>query len=328
MKALLARLKPDLYLTLIVFMVVLASIAPARGEAAVLLQWATRIAIGFVFFFHGARLASEEVRRGLTHWRLHLLVLASTFALFPLLGLALAAAPAWLTPPALAPGVILLCCLPSTVQSSIAFTSIARGDVAAAVAAATASNILGVLITPLLVGLTLHAYGGALTWTSIQAVVLQLLVPFIAGQALRRWIGGWVKARAKVLSWTDRGAILLEVYSAFSAAVVGGLWDKVSAADLARLLALCCLLLGLVLTATTVAARTLGFNKADEIAIVFCGSKKSLASGVPMASVLFPAAMVGPLLLPLMLFHQIQLMVCAVMAQAYAKRRDTPAQSG
>ena len=315
----LRRLKPDWYLVLIFGMVVLATLAPARGAAAPAFEWATKLSIAFVFFLHGARLSREAVVSGMIHWRLHLVVLGSTYALFPLLTVGLAALPAWITPPALAGGIVFLGCLPSTIQSSIGFTSIARGNVAAAVAAASASNLLGVGLTPLLVGLTLHAQGAA-SPSAIQAIVLQLLVPFLAGHLLRPWIGGWVTRQARLLSLADRGSILLVVYTAFSGAVVGGVWAQIGAFDLVRLTVICCGLLAVVLAATWSAARVMRFAKEDEIAIVFCGSKKSLASGVPMAAVLFPPATAGLALLPLMLFHQIQLMACAVIAQRYAKR--------
>jgi len=321
---LLGRVKFDRYLALIILMVVAASLAPARGPAAVGFDWATRVAIGLVFFLHGARLSREAVIGGITHWRLHLVVLAATFVLFPLLCLGLAALPAAITPPALAAGIVFLGCLPSTIQSSIGFTVIARGDVPAAVASASASNLLGIFLTPLLVSLLLHAQGG-ISAGQAWAIVLQLLAPFVAGQALRRWIAPWVKAKAKAVAYIDRGSILLVVYTAFSGAVVEGVWSRVDAADLVRLVLLCCLLLGVVLLATVWAARTFGFSKADEIAIVFCGSKKSLASGAPMAGVLFPAATAGIALLPLMVFHQIQLMACAVIAQRYAHRVEQEA---
>lgn len=322
----LGRLRPDWYLVLILAMVALASVAPARGAAAPAFGLATKIAIGLVFFLHGARLSREAVIGGLIHWRLHLLVLASTFGLFPVLCLGLAALPAWITPPALASGIVFLGALPSTIQSSIGFTVIGRGNVAAAVAAASASNLLGVALTPLIVAMTLHARGAA-SPHAVQAIVLQLLAPFLAGQVLRRWIGGFVAANAAWLSKIDRGSILLVVYTAFSGAVVGGVWRMIGALDLARLLALCAVLLGLVLLATWSTARALRFAKPDEIAIVFCGSKKSLAAGVPMAGVLFPGPAAGVALLPLMVFHQIQLMACAVIAQAYAKRQDIEAET-
>jgi sodium/bile acid cotransporter 7 len=317
----LSRLKVDTYLLLILGMVVLASVLPARGAAAPAFEWITKIAIGLVFFLHGARLSREAVIGGLTHWRLHLVVLSSTFVLFPLLCLGLTALPASITPPALASGIVFVGCLPSTIQSSIGFTVIARGNVPAAVAAASASNLLGILLTPVLVGLLLHAQG-AVSASSAWAIVLQLLVPFLAGQGLRRWIGGWIAERSRALSIIDRGSILLVVYTAFSSAVVGGVWSKISGLDLFRLLALCAVLLAAVLAATWFTARRLRFATPDEIAIVFCGSKKSLASGVPMAGVLFPAATAGLVLLPLMVFHQIQLMACAVIAQRYANRPD------
>jgi sodium/bile acid cotransporter 7 len=320
----LSRLKIDRYLLLIIGMVAAASVLPARGQAAVGFDWATKIAIGLVFFLHGARLSREAVIGGITHWRLHLVVLGATFGLFPLLCLGLAALPAQITPPALAGGIVFLGCLPSTIQSSIGFTVIARGNVAAAVAAASASNLLGILITPVLVSLLMHRQG-AISAHSAWAIVLQLLAPFLAGQVLRRWIGGFVARHATLLQRIDRGSILLVVYTAFSGAVVEGVWSQIDALDLARLLALCALLLAAVLASTWFVARTLGFSKPDEIAIVFCGSKKSLASGVPMAGVLFPAATAGLALLPLMLFHQIQLMACAVIAQRYANRADEAA---
>ncbi len=277
---LLSRLKIDKYLLLIISMVVAASFLPARGEPAVWFGWATKIAIGLVFFLHGARLSREAVIGGLTHWRLHLLVLAATFALFPLLCLGLAALPPGIMPPALAGGIVFLGCLPSTIQSSIGFTVIARGNVAAAVAAASASNLLGIVLTPILVGLLLHAKG-AISAGSAWAIVLQLLAPFVAGQLLRRWIGGWVARHVRLVQVVDRGSILLVVYTAFSSAVVEGVWSQIGALDLVRLLILCAILLAAVLGATFFAARALSFSKPDEIAIVFCGSKQSGQTWTP-----------------------------------------------
>ena len=321
------RLKLDWYLILIVLMGAAATVAPVRGDAALAMGWVTKAAIALVFFLHGARLSREAVVRGLTHWRLHLVVLTATFAAFPLLTLGLAALPAWITPPELAVGLVFLGCLPSTIQSSIGFTAIARGNVAAAVAAASASNLLGIALTPVLVGALLHAQG-VVDASSVQAIVLQLLVPFVAGQALRRWVGPWITARARVLSWVDRGAILLVVYTAFSGAVVEGGWSRLSALDLLRLLVLCTVLLAAILLLTVAAARLLRFDKADEIAVVFCGSKKSLASGAPMAAALFPAAAAGVAMIPLLVFHQLQLMACAAIAQRYAVRPDNAGDPG
>lgn len=319
MSARAGRFRPDGYLILLFAMVGAATLAPATGQAAALLGWATKLAIAFVFFLHGARLSREAVVKGLTHWRLHLVVLLATYALFPVVCLGLAA----LGPTELAAGIVFLGCLPSTIQSSVGFTAIARGNVAAAVAAASASNLLGVALTPLLVAALLHA-DGSISAASIWTIVLQLLAPFVAGQLLRPLVGGWVAKQAKLLSLADRGAILLVVYVAFSSAVAEGVWSRLGVQDLILLVLLSSGLLALVLALTWAAARALRFDKPDEIAIVFCGSKKSLASGVPMAAALFPAAAAGVLLIPLMIFHQLQLMACAWIAQRYAAREGAP----
>ncbi|MEP6966595.1 MAG: bile acid:sodium symporter family protein [Pseudomonadota bacterium] len=316
----LQRLTPDPYIIAILAMVLLASLAPVRGDASIVFSLATKAAIALLFFLHGARLSRAAVLAGLTHWRLHLTIIAATFVLFPLLGLATQALPAAVLPGSLAAGVLVLCCLPSTVQSSIAFTSLARGNVAAAVCAASASNLLGIFITPALIAVTLGARGAGFSISEVRAVALQLLLPFAAGQLARPWIEGWMARRHRLVGLVDRGSILLVVYGAFSAAVVQGIWRQVSALQIAELIVVCAALLATVLGVTVLFARAAGFAKADEIAIVFCGSKKSLASGVPMAGILFPPAGVGLLVLPLMIFHQLQLMACAVIARRYGAR--------
>jgi sodium/bile acid cotransporter 7 len=312
----------DPFLLLLVSTVAIASLLPCRGEGATVFGWITNAAITLLFFLHGAKLSREAVVAGIGHWRLHLLVAASTFVLFPILGLAVRALGRGWIDPNMTAGVLFLCLLPSTVQSSIAFTSIARGNVPAAVCSATLSNVAGIFITPLLVGVFLgaRASGGGVNLHSIEAIALQLLLPFIAGHLSRPLTGAFLTRYKTIVSKVDRGSILLVVYTAFSAAVVEGLWKKLSAGDIALVLVLDAVVLAVALVCTTIAARSLGFSKEDEISIVFCGSKKSLASGVPMAGVLFPAAAVGPIIVPLMLFHQMQLMVCAVMARRYAAR--------
>jgi sodium/bile acid cotransporter 7 len=317
-------LAPDRYVLAILGMVALASVLPVRGAAAGDLALVTKLVIALLFFLHGAKLSREAVVAGITHWRLHLVILAATFALFPLLGLAAARLPAFILPPTLAAGLLFLCCLPSTVQSSIAFTSVARGNVAAAVCAASASNLLGIFITPVLVAVTLGVRGGGSPLGEAEAIALQLLAPFAAGQVARFWIAGWMKRHARLVGLVDRGSILLVVYGAFSEAVVRGIWSEVSIVQILLLMVICGALLAIVLALTALAARRLGFDTADEIAIVFCGSKKSLATGVPMAGILFPPASVGLIVLPVMLFHQLQLMACAVIAQRYAARAKEP----
>lgn len=319
----LPRLNLDGFTMALAATVGLATLLPIRGEAAEGMHWLADAAIALLFFLHGARLPREEVVAGVAHWRLHLLILSLTYVAFPLIGvLVVATMPPSLLPPALAVGVQFLCLLPSTVQSSIAFTSMARGNVAAAVCSSTLSNIGGILVTPLLVALFLKVQGAgqgaALSLDTIGTIAAQLLLPFVLGQLLRPWVGGWAARHKTLLKFTDRGSILLVVYLAFSEAVANGLWHQVPLPSLAVLVAIDGVILAVFLGGTTLLARRLGFSRGDEAAIVFCGSKKSLVSGVPMAGVLFSPATAGLVLLPVMLFHQIQLMACAVLARRYA----------
>jgi sodium/bile acid cotransporter 7 len=319
----LRRLLPDRFTCALLLTVLLASVLPCRGSAVRAFDLLTDAAIMLLFFLHGAKLSRQAVMAGLTHWRLHLCVLASTFILFPLLGLLLKPLLLPLVTPALYVGVLFLCTLPSTVQSSIAFTSMARGNVPAAVCAASASSLLGIFITPLLVGLMINTQGhGGMSWDALGAIMLQLLLPFVAGQVAQRWIGGWVQRHRPLVGLVDQGSILLVVYTAFSAAVLQGLWKQLPLPVLGGLLIVDAVLLAVALLSTRWAARALGFGRDDEITIVFCGSKKSLASGVPMAKVLFAGHPLGMIVLPVMLFHQIQLMTCAVLARRYARRLD------
>ncbi len=196
-------------------------------------------------------------------------------------------------------------------------SALARGNVAAAICAGSFSSLVGIVVTPLLAGLVLHGNGGGFSADALLSIVCQLLLPFVAGQLLRRRTGGFLTRHRKLLGLVDRGSILLVVYTAFSAGMVEGIWHQVSGPRLLCLLGVEAVLLVVMLTATSYGAKWLGFPRADRIAITFAGSKKSLAAGLPMAGVLF-GAQAGLAVLPLMLFHQVQLMVCAVLAKRYA----------
>ncbi|MFJ3924707.1 bile acid:sodium symporter family protein [Streptomyces sp. NPDC090022] len=308
----------DPYVLALLATVGLAALLPARGPAATVADGAATGAVALLFFLYGARLSTREALDGLRHWRLHLTVLAATFVLFPLLGLAARAlVPALLTPP-LYSGLLFLCLVPSTVQSSIAFTSMARGNVPAAVCAGSFSSLAGILLTPLLAAALLGGDGGGFSLDSLLEILLQLLLPFLAGQFLRRWTGGFLLRHKPVLGLVDRGSILLVVYAAFSAGMVAGIWHQVGVARLGALMLVEAALLTVMLLVTWYGARRLGFGREDRIAIQFAGSKKSLAAGLPMASVLF-GAQAALAVLPLMLFHQMQLMVCAVLARRRAQ---------
>jgi sodium/bile acid cotransporter 7 len=314
----LRRLIPDPFLLLLIGTVLLATVLPARGGFATFVGWLSTATVVALFFFHGAKLAREQVIAGLIHWRLHLTILASTFVFFPLIGLAgMKAFPA-LLPADLWIGILFICALPSTVQSSIAFVSMARGNVPAAIASASASQMLGIVLTPLLMGVLAGSHGGAGGIEGVAKVALQIFVPFLAGHLLRPWIGGFVSRNKAIIGYTDRSTILIAVYGAFSAAVLEGLWHKLPPASFAVLFVADAVLLAIALTGTWAAGRLFGFAREDRIALQFCGTKKSLVQGVPMAKVLFAPSVAGVILLPLMLFHQMQLMACAYIARRYA----------
>jgi sodium/bile acid cotransporter 7 len=319
------RFLPDNFMLLLVAMVVVATVFPCRGVWADVFHGLTTASIALLFFMHGAKLSREAIVAGATHWRLHLLVFGCTFAMFPVLGLALRPLLEPLVTPGLYAGVLFMCALPATVQSAIAFTAIARGNVSAAVCSASASSLLGIVVSPLLIGAMLSRHGAAASPDALRAIVLQLLLPFVAGQVARRWIIGWIARHAVAVGAVDRNSVLLVVYTAFSEAVVQGLWHQIPLPALAGLVLVCALMLALALLGTTQLARRLGFGREDEIAIVFCGSKKSLAAGISMARVLFAGHAVGMVVLPVMLFHQLQLMVCAVLARRYAAQPGSDA---
>jgi sodium/bile acid cotransporter 7 len=296
-----------------------------RGEPADVLDAATLAAIFALFFLHGVRLPREALTSGAADWRLHAAILGLTFAVFPAVGLLLSIALPGLLSAGLWTGFLLLSALPSTVQSSIAYTSMARGDVAGAVAAAAFSNLLGVFLTPLLVVAMLGAEGASVTTGGIVRILLLLFAPFLIGHALRPWLMRPVGARPGLTRLVDKGTILLAVYGAFSAATAAGIWSRVPPGEIAILTGLCLLLLAIVLGA----AWSLGslFPKESRAAILFCGSVKSLASGAPMARILFPGAAAGLVILPIMIFHSVPLIVCAWIAArlgADADGEDAP----
>jgi sodium/bile acid cotransporter 7 len=314
-------LKIDRFTLMLMGTLLLATFLPASGSLVPKVDFAGKALVILLFFVHGAKMPREAIVGALGQWKLQLLVLMATFALFPLIGVGLGPLSGGLISPALYTGVLFLCCLPSTVQSSIALTSVARGNVPAAVCAAAASNLAGVVLTPLLTGLLL-ASSSAISMDAVWAIIGLILIPFTAGQLLHGWLGGWIAKHKMLTTIVDRGAILVMVYSAFGKAVTGGLWQTVSGVDIAMLVVVCLLILGVVVLVLRGAAWATGLSRPDEATLVFCGSVKSLATGVPMANVLFPAATAGAIVLPLMMFHTVQLIVGAFLARAYERKAN------
>ena len=306
----------DPFIIIMLGLVALASVLPVRGQPAKVAEILTNCAITLLFFLHGAKLSRASIIEGVTNWKLQLVVFGCTFILFPILGLLLQLGLSGPVSPLVMSGILFVCLLPSTVQSSIAFTGMAGGNIASAVCSASLSNFLGIFLTPVLVALLMHQSAN-FAWSSVEKIALQLLLPFILGHLARPLLVGLLTAHKMLVSRVDRTSILMVVYTAFSASVVQGIWKVVRWTDIAIIFALSAILLSAVMGIAFVAGRAFGFSKPDRIAILFCGSKKSLASGVPMASTLFPSATLGVMVLPLMIFHQLQLIVCSFIASRY-----------
>lgn len=309
----------DPFLLLILISAGIGYVLPVEGTAATTLDWVTKAAIFALFLGYGARLSAAEAWAGLKHWRLHGTILTCTFVLFPLIGIGLLHLPWYGTELAL--GLAFLTLVPSTVQSSITFTSLARGNVAGAIVSATTSNLLGVVLTPLLVMAILPTTGAApIGWEAFVAVMVQLLLPFILGQCSRPWTAEFMARHKARLKWLDQAVICLVVYGAFSDFRVTGV--QVGLSEFSIMLVLCLVVLVFMLLLTNQVAQWLRFPRDDRVAIVFCGTKKSLATGVPMATVLFAGQPVGLIVFPLMVFHMLQLVACSIVAQRWATRTN------
>lgn len=311
----------DWFLLGIILFALLGSFLPAPMVLMPAVDWAAKIMIGVLFFLYGVRLRPDQTIAGLKHWCLHATILSYTYILFPLLGLLIGLASPTIISPETYRGLLWICLLPSTVQSSINFTSIARGNVAGAIVSASTSNLLGVFITPLLALALMGTTGLHVAPSSILDISAQILLPFILGQLSRRWTADFVYRHPK-LKYFDQASIFVVVYRAFSQGMHEGIWQRTSLPDLLMILVFTTVILVFVLWVTWWGAGLLGFSRADQIAIQFCGSKKSLATGVPMASVIFASSGVGLIVLPLMIFHQVQLMACGALASHYSRKSE------
>lgn len=315
----------DTFTLLLLGAIVLASVLPVTGQAADWLASAGSLTVALLFFFHGAALSREQIVAGATHWRLHILITCLTFVFFPLAVLPINSLSAWIPewmPRDLGLGFLYLGVLPSAVSSSIAYTAMARGNVPAAICSAAASNVFGMMLTPFLLLLVVSTSGAAdfSVTEALKDILLMLLLPFALGHAMRPWLGGYLARNETLMTRYDQCVIWLIVYSAFSHSVESGLWDNLPAQAVALAVALCLGLLGLFMWIARWLVRRLGFSLEDEAAVVFCGSKKSLASGLPMAKVLFSGHPgFGMIVLPIMCYNQIQVIVGAMLAQKYRR---------
>ena len=311
----LKRLGIDAYMLLLLATVLAGIILPAQGASADVLGHVTYWAVSLLFFLYGAKLDPRGVRDGFLNWRLQGLTFGATFVIFPIFGLIIAAVVAPVLGATLALGLLFLAVLPSTVQSSIAFTSIAQGNVAGAICAASVSNLVGVFLTPALVALLLHADGGGVRIEAIVKIGVQILLPFVVGQVLRPIVGRLVQRHKVITQVVDRGSILLIVYAAFSASTVAGLWADIPLATLVILLFVIVIFLAVVMGAMVLIGKISKMPYPDRTALFYCGATKSLASGLPIATALFASDQIGAIVLPLMMYHMLQLLVSAYLSQ-------------
>lgn len=315
------RAKVDPFIVALLATALVGTFLPARGQGLDVLTDASRVVLGFLFFLYGARLSTSETLAGLRHWRLHVMILVITFVAFPALGLAAHQLQGHGIDAGLADGILFLCLVPTTVQSCVVFTRVARGNEAGTVVSASLSSIVGVFLTPLLVSL-LMAANAQVDAASIVRIVLQILVPFVLGQVLRPWVGGWVERHDGPLKLYDRGSILVIVYLAFSEGARAHVWSKVTVPEALVVVAVCAALLAVALVGSWWFSGLVGFDRADRVSVLFAGSNKSLAAGLPIATVLFSGGQLALLILPLMAYHQLQLITCAVVSGRMS--RTTP----
>ena len=324
-----ARFLPDRYVSLLILSAVLGFLLPELGasDGPLHLGLVTKLGISLVFFLHGANLAPESLAAGVKNWKVHVLIQATTFALFPILGGILFVALDGVMSDSLRLGFFFLAALPSTISSSVAMTAIAKGNVPVAVFNATLSGLLGLVLTPAMVSLVTAT--GVMQFSLLDAmgnIALMLLAPFAIGQLVRPLIKQAVIKHKSILSLLDRGVILLIVFTSFATSTAGGIWTRFSVGEIVATVALVLVLLAIAFAMTVWLSRRLKLPLEDEAAAVFCGSTKSLANGAPIAQILFAGSpLLGVILLPLMLYHQLQLVGCAILAQRYSKQIDTMA---
>jgi sodium/bile acid cotransporter 7 len=320
----LKRVVTDWFLCGMLLAVWLAWLFPTFGASggAMHAGLVTNIGVFVVFFLHGMNLSSEQIRHGLQNWRLHVMVQAFTFVVFPLLWLACDKTVGAFIPGTLMVGFLYLAALPSTISSSVALTGSAGGNVPAAILNASLSSVLGIFITPFLCALVVgDGSGGIDLGETLLDLCAMLLLPLVLGQLLRPLFGRFFGRHKRYTNLIDKAVILLLVYAAFCNSMVSGLWQQQGASVLAMAVGGSAVLLALILLLTTRTARALGFSHADKVAAVFCASKKSLAAGAPMAALIFGSNPgLGLILLPIMIYHPLQLIVCSIMAENYANR--------
>lgn len=307
-------LLPDPLVRLLLMATALATVLPVTGAARDVANWISQAAVFLLFLLTGLRLPRHEVLAGLRNFRLLVPVVLWVFGAMTLAGLGLARLLDNTLPPVLALGFLFIGCLPSTVQSATAYVSVANGNVAASVVCAALNNILAVFITAPLFTLLAGKGEAAVDPTGLVKVVTILLVPFVIGQLSQRWAGAWVRDHRTLTSWLDRGTIAIAVYVALSGAVAAGLWTMLAWHDWGCVLAATVLYLGFAFGGAWALGGAVGLDRATQITLLFNGGQKSIAMGAPLATVMFSPAVAGMILVPILVYHLLQLVLSAPLA--------------
>jgi len=284
------------------------------------------VGIALILFLQGLSMPLEQVRKSAGNWKLHVIIQTFTFLIFPIVGLAFSAVAqrVWPDePPAVRDGFLYLCVLPSTVSTSVVLTAVAGGNTAAAILSAAFSNIVGVVLTPVLVSFLVHAAGktGSRSFGPLLLEITMLtLVPFAGGVGFRPFIRQWVDANRKWVNRISNGVILFFVYSAFCDSVKQKIWHEYGLLLTAQILLGVIALFGTVSLLIYVASRLARLNRVDAIACYFCSVKKTLAMGIPLAILIFGSRNdLSLILLPIMFYHPFQLFTNGLLANHWAK---------
>ncbi|MEE9432690.1 MAG: bile acid:sodium symporter [Sphingorhabdus sp.] len=314
-----SRLLPDRFVMLLLGALAFAWFVRAPSPLIGILRNVTFAAIFVLFFLHGLRMAKEDVAKALRNWKVQAAIFVMVFVALPVAGFLLVSALGPPLVPQLITGLFFLTILPSTVQSAISFTSLARGNIAASVVAATLINLVAVIVTPLLLALYTLAEGAEFQWSLVRNIALILLLPFVLGLLAQPMLRGWAARQSKLLSGFDRLVILLAVYVGFAASVASGALEVVDRQTLIWIFGICAILLGFAFAGSWGLGRILALEMADRISLLFAGAHKSIATGAAMAAILFPAE-TGLFMLPLIIYHIGQMIISAPLANKLAAR--------
>lgn len=309
----------DKFIWLLSGAVVLATLFPVHGQAEEIARIAFNAGIFLIFLLHGIRLERNEVKSGLRNIRLQGTIFFWVFGVMLVIGLALSDIVDQVLPADVALGFLFLGVLPSTVQSATSYCAIAKGNVAASVVASAFINLVGVLLSPLLFALLASAAGVEITINTIYKIAAILILPFALGQIFQKFLRPFVMRHNDITGWLDKGAIALAVYVSFSAAIIAGMWSRVSGPEFGWLALALTAWLVLAFGGTWILGGMMKFVRGDRKTLLFSGAQKSVAIGAPLAAIIFVPERAGMVILPLIFYHLAQLFVSAPIAVRLAR---------